>query len=782
MLEQFLCLNGVEIVNGSRTLSYLHNVGHPLLVTPPDPSCMECWSNDRTTTVCQVPYACIAGFDRSVEGEIAAQVWELYRGAEAVTEVGVVREVRTMVGCPDVRPAVPVNGWETSDYADPFTMPLLLSIDDLTTCPANTCRFERWTLYDIERWPVPSIAAATEGEGSGTVQLVFYIDPCSSIDHVDVTDDVATVIDNPDDHYGSCSVSFDGGLTWNDMQGQVTPGRASGQPAMECGCVPAGLTQFTFASTTDAAGFRHRFSYLAGGSGSFDVQVWMAPTVYATPPPATPFDASSMTVWQLVGLGLLTDGAMTAAFPDGVQHEWPAVSGTPVGWYYEFWRYTDRVTRAVYELVIAVNGLNIGEASTVWDDKVAFSLDGGATWHTPEVDDAAVLVQPPPIHDAVPIVTDTRVTTGAPFTTPAADNAPWYDPSIPESADVLGVWLEEFESPTPWKRDRREGSFGGVLPRGKLQTREVHMVGYVYTRTCAATTYAKTWLFEALAQEGCTGCDLPDALVYKGCNPLTESAEYARTIKRVGLIDHDFEVDQEFPCCLGFKFDVTLASELPHLYRDPVTVYEGPIVDLTDDPICNICSPCPAPAVAPYACGCADVSVPTVFSQSILDCYCSPAKVRRLFVPIEPAPYVWGDATLRVTVHASPNMAQVGGQTFNESLRNLKIAGYQNPLGLASPLLAGTDYFECQDPCVEIEVACLPPSADLVVDGTTRRATVSVGPASADGYGYLSSGGGGKFNWPDVGCNGLMLCIETDAVFTTPDSILKVELVPRERR
>jgi hypothetical protein len=765
VLEPFLCLGGVEVANPARTLSYLKNLGHPYLRTVPNPGCKDCYPNERPVQFCEVPYAVTAGFDKSVTDQLATAIWSVFRGAEPLTRVGVHRQI-ALTGCPAERPPVPLGGWVTSEYVDTFELPLVLSTDSLADCTTSECRFERWMVYDLDRWPVPHQSAPAPGEADGTLEVLFYIDPCS-----------ATGVG-----FGQCGVSFDDGLTWKDLTTTSTPGQVSGQvsgqASMRIDCITTDPAQFTFQTTADATGFCHRFDYAAGGSGYFDVQVWVAPALDQAAPPIEPFGPNP-TAWLLAGLGTVDDGVMGHGYDEALCGTWATV--TP--WVHKFWRFTDRVTRAVYEVAISLDD-DIDEATSTWAGLASYSLNGGTTWHTPPDTGTVLLTVPVPVLDAVPTVSGTELSQ-APFTTPTEDNAPWYDPNEPDSADVLGVWIEEFLTPVPWSREVRERSWGGSLPRGKLTSREIQLTGFVWTRSCEATEYAKRWLFEALAQESCAACDLPDALVYRGCNPDTFSAEYARTLRRVGLVSYNPELESEYPCCLGFKWEATLRAEVPYLYREPVTVYDGPVMDPESPPICNVCNPCPQTDAEPLGCGCMGTSVPTVVTSALNECYCNPVEVRRLCVPIDSAGFTWSDATVRLTVNVG------GGDTFigsngepvvvAEAIRNLRIAAYPNPLDLDTPVVDGTNYFECQDPCIEVEVACLPPNGQLVVDGTTRRSTVSVGPRSVDGYGHLSSGGGGRFQWPDVGCNGLMLCIDTDAVFTSPDTRIKVELVRRER-
>lgn len=346
------------------------------------------------------------------------------------------------------------------------------------------------------------------------------------------------------------------------------------------------------------------------------------------------------------------------------------------------------------------------------------------------------------------------------WTTPEADDAPWYDPSVPESADFLGVMIEEMTLGVPWSREARSRRTGAALGPGRLGGRELNAVGWVYTRSAAATWYARQWLFEALAgPAGCDGCSLPDALIWTHCDPASPRAG-RRTLRRVGLTGFNPEVEPDFPRSCGFKFEATLTAEVGALFLDPVNVLATDL--LVGDPVCNICTPCPTP---PDSCSCGDrLPAPRVTTALDLSAsYCEPVEVYRTQGLID-APTYWRDATAVIRVKAD-----------DQGLANTRIRGWVNPVGLTDLSL-----FECQDPCLEIEVGCVPPGGELVIDGTTREATLVCEMVSRNGYAQLSSGGR-RFAWPDVSCHGLLVAVDSDAYNTGPGSSVSIDLVERER-
>lgn len=400
---------------------------------------------------------------------------------------------------------------------------------------------------------------------------------------------------------------------------------------------------------------------------------------------------------------------------------------------------------------------------------VAFSLN--SFWHG-KFDGPVVIGDPYTLRfGGAALQVATLTSTPGEFTTPAADDAPWYDPAVPESADVLGVWLEEVRLSVPWKRDATDALRGAALGPGRFGGRELQLAGWVYTRSAAATAYARNWLFEVLAGAGCEdGCDLPDAQVALYCDPERPDAG-ARTLKRVGLTAFDPEIEPEFPRACGLKFEATLTAEVPELFLEPERVADVELAIDLEATVCTICSPCPEPTASPCRCGGLADPVRVVPQPDPASLYCLPSEVSRFAVQL-PAPHYWRDATAIVRVEAGT----WPGEPARPGLANLRIRGWQNPAGLADPAL-----FDCQEPCLDVEVGCIPAGSALVIDGTTRTATLECGLEELNGYAYLSSAGGRRFSWPDVSCYGLLLVVEADPYNTAPGGQVAIDFVLRER-
>jgi len=357
-----------------------------------------------------------------------------------------------------------------------------------------------------------------------------------------------------------------------------------------------------------------------------------------------------------------------------------------------------------------------------------------------------------------------------PFTTPAADDAPWYDPGVPESADVLGVWIEQASLSSPWSRQRTDGLSGTTLGRGRMRGRELQVDGWLYARTPAATAYGRQWLFEALAGECADSCSMPDATIYLSCG--CEGADPGvRTMRRVGLIQFDPNVEPEFPRACGFKFSALITAEVGELFGDPDRVADLDLWRPEDERVCNVCVPCPQELpTAPCDCGGLLPPLRTVVTPDDASLWCEPAWQSRHVVQV-PSPDWWRSGTLVVTVDGG----RWPGDPGRVGLKNLRVRGWPQPPGITDPAAPA-----CVEPCLSIEIGCVPPDGVMVIDGTTRRATLTCGGQEVPAYPWISSGGG-RFLWPDVSCGGLLLSIEADGWNTSPTAHLAVDLVMVDR-
>src|SRR4051812_16993805 len=84
-----------------------------------------------------------------------------------------------------------------------------------------------------------------------------------------------------------------------------------------------------------------------------------------------------------------------------------------------------------------------------------------------------------------------------PFTSPSVDPAPWYDSTIPESAEFLGLITKLDFQTLSVKRNisQRFGSLGGgVIGIEQVAGRGLHADAMLIATTCAGLEYGRHWI------------------------------------------------------------------------------------------------------------------------------------------------------------------------------------------------------------------------------------------------------------------------------------------------
>ncbi|WP_433341747.1 hypothetical protein [Streptomyces sp. CA-253872] len=131
-----------------------------------------------------------------------------------------------------------------------------------------------------------------------------------------------------------------------------------------------------------------------------------------------------------------------------------------------------------------------------------------------------------------------------PYTDPATDDAPWYDPDIPESAEFAGLMVLSVDGmdDNPITRTASTAVAGGAAFGGRrVQPLTITITGVLLGATCCGVDYGLAWLREALA--GCDGGGCGgDCLTFFQCCPSDDVTgedefreRYERTIRRVAL-------------------------------------------------------------------------------------------------------------------------------------------------------------------------------------------------------------------------------------------------------
>ena len=389
----------------------------------------------------------------------------------------------------------------------------------------------------------------------------------------------------------------------------------------------------------------------------------------------------------------------------------------------------------------------------------------------------------------------------APYVSPAADPAPWYDPDEPESARFGGVWIESVTglSDSPYQRQatQRLGD-GAVVSRGRRASKELTITAWLFAADCCGADYGLQWLTAAL-YSSCTQCD-GDELCFLSCcpRPVAESPGAAqgpdgrwwdtpqriRTLTGAALLSGPTLVTRSrgcegAPCGEGVEMRpmyqvVWVMNADPCVWRRPVEVVDGQFWPLpTGDEPCNItwttdcCDPyrpgcsCEGPCSGDPQC--ATLPAPPVPPPVEPDCICIPLQVVRQCVDITPdlVPN-WEEASLLITINSG-----------SQPMRNLSINVWPNVLDRDPDQLN-----ECQA-CGVYYVTYVPANSTLTIDGRTCTARLDCpGNATRNAANEVYGSAGGPMSCVTLSCGiRYTICADVDIHQVAPDATLSVSVV-----
>lgn len=395
------------------------------------------------------------------------------------------------------------------------------------------------------------------------------------------------------------------------------------------------------------------------------------------------------------------------------------------------------------------------------------------------------------------------------YTRPELDNAVWYDPNRPESAEFGGLLITAIDgldsAPVERSITNRVGD-GAVLGRARLGPRTITVRGLLLGSTCCGIDYGMTWLTSALRGSvqcgsgmGCSGDDLEYMVCCPDCDcddiadaDVAECAADAfRTMREVALTSSPVvtgTVGGYCSCCAtcpAKQVEFTLTAGRPHALLPAVTVVEGVTWDPVDedsaacvtwstDPDCTgedagcVTDDATCMDTALEAIGCGTTSPPEL-PVPTNDCACEPLTRARkcVAIPSSVQTPIWSDVVLDLEIYAGSN-----------TLRGLRVRFFPNPLNLPS-----IDDLEACGYCAEINVSVIPASATLRIDGSTRQVTVTcAGGDMASAGAAVSGSNGGPYTWPVLDCGvPYFACFEADSATIADDATITVRVISREQ-
>lgn len=377
-----------------------------------------------------------------------------------------------------------------------------------------------------------------------------------------------------------------------------------------------------------------------------------------------------------------------------------------------------------------------------------------------------------------------------PYSTPAADNASWFDPLQPESAFFAGFYMTDFTGyDSTYKRDIFPLiTGGGVLGRLVPGPRTLKWSGFLFGKTCCSVAFGLKWLTSVLRQGRCGSecfgeqmdllwCCPQDQPVCVGTDVMTADNAF-RTVLRVGLLDgpHVKSVRRASGCGCGcsaiMEVEFSIIAGNPYFYRAPLTLANAvpfgeidcpewikvPPGTCPPVPVCPDPQPCTVdtrPQCIPIA--------PPIIPQFVDPCACDPLN-----------PVKFCTNFLAANVEAMFNGEPIF-QIYSGSMpiRNAQIQIYANPQGLNCDDIIS-------DPCnacTNISIRFIPANATLTIDSTLKRITIEcAGGSIQPGEPFLT----GTFDWPVFECIDYCICVQVDGISVAPDATYSIDVWPRE--
>ncbi|MFC8332717.1 hypothetical protein [Streptomyces olivaceus] len=367
-----------------------------------------------------------------------------------------------------------------------------------------------------------------------------------------------------------------------------------------------------------------------------------------------------------------------------------------------------------------------------------------------------------------------------PYSTPAEDAAPWYDPSVPESADFAGLLVTEVEGLDKHPVGRSVTNAvtgGGAIGPARVMPRTITVTAVLLGATCCAVDYGLHWLSEVLT--GCTTGECEgDCLTLFNCcpseemDPETFQERHRRSLRRVALVEGPTVLERHGDSCAGgqcsaggeiLTVEFILTAGTPWLYTDTAPVLEvaPPMEPGTecvtwclhgDEDGCE--GTCRLAACMDPTAACADptCAAPAPPAPTLPDtCFCQPIAVER---------ECW-DVDLTARPGWSVDVPMITVLAGEHDLRNVTLTFYERAegdAGLSCEEIA--DNSRCSPHSV-YSIRYVPAGGALTLDGQIGRGTVECGgtcETSPDVYGR----DGLPPTWKPLSCASYCLCIESD--------------------
>lgn len=351
---------------------------------------------------------------------------------------------------------------------------------------------------------------------------------------------------------------------------------------------------------------------------------------------------------------------------------------------------------------------------------------------------------------------------------PTLDQAPWYDPLDPDSADFGGIWPMQVEGldSAKYSREIVQGNGdGGTFGKGRYDTRTINVTALLYATTSAGVDYGVRWLSSILRGDRCKGDFAGQILEYltsaPDVDPSFDNAAFAACVAPYQRVLHEVvmtagpTITERFavvetadgPHATAYRVEFELTAGIPWAYRPAVPL----VTNLKFNTV-----PAATPIYFVIATGgvCPEAQC-TKKSGALVDPSAPlPSSVIR---PVPPRtiticePLDSRTASAVIPASAIPKFHDLVGsmtvQAGSTDTRQLRIRWARQPAGttLANALLCNT--------ISDAGITYIPANGTLTLDGVTNRIWVTLADGTMlDGSSVVTGANGGPWRPPVLSC------------------------------
>lgn len=383
------------------------------------------------------------------------------------------------------------------------------------------------------------------------------------------------------------------------------------------------------------------------------------------------------------------------------------------------------------------------------------------------------------------------------YTTPAADPAPWFDATEPQSGDFYGLYVLSVDNLGPGRITRdvtaRASGYGSFLGPEVFNSPTVIVTGVLMGKTACAVDFGMRWLGTVLrgpaCADGCTGEDL----TFLNCcptwtaDPVADIEPHLRTLKGVKLTASPVITDLIGDSCSCHPDSADMVQVQFALTASEPCVFRPPVESVTDVPfdianpsecerwnfigegdVCPADNDCSAPADCIADPNCPAPPAPPVAPTPRNPCICEPGRTVQACATID-------SSLIPAYAEGVPIITIKSG---SKDLRQVRMTFIANPFN--QPI-------EDLDPCTacgEVTLSRIPAGSEFVMDGTDESVTILCpGSGPTDATPLLGSTGGQlPFRFPQLQCGGMsyVLCVTADSVTTAADASISASIAVKE--